>query len=302
MKNRYQTSPTESEVEKITSSELDAGAEKSIIMASSGEINGEPYRWLSIFEKESPGLFDMLVGRPGFFKLTSLTSYQPPNRDSLQVEKIEVLDLDEDGTSEIHVRLHSLWADSTSTGPLIFKKNQDNNWELIALPSVKKTINMSIGNSMKSVLQPHSFFGMKDDRNEKPKPIEELKKMGISEELWEADHNGKVENFTTLRNGGDYIFRNHPIKGYQQVQITSFFSDDEPVLGPHYTVLTMLKIEHYALTVDDLWNWGHPMYSTRPLKLLDIDRDSISKAGIMAHIIDDVFYSYTEFEKIRVKP
>lgn len=48
-------------------------------------------------------------------------------------------------------------------------------------------------------------------------------------------------------------------------------------------------------------NWEYPMYSTRPLRLLDIDMDSIFKAGIKSHTIGDVFYGYTEFEKIRLQ-
>lgn len=300
--HRYNATPTESKIDKIASSELEAAAEKSIIIVGSSKIEGSLYRWISIFEKESPGTFDKLVGRAGFFKLTSLSSYQSPYENSLQVEKIESMDLDEDGTSEIHLRLHATWADSTSTGPLILKKSSNGQWLMITLPSIKSALNNPIRNSVQSAAQPFRLFGMAHDKARGNKALPEFKEMNILEEVWEVNHNGKKHNLTTLRNGGNYLFNNHSIKGYPQIQVISFFSDGGAVLGPHYAVINMFKIVGHELKTDDLWNWGQPMHSDRPLRLTDIDMNSIYKAGIMAHTIGDVFYGYTEFEKFRENP
>lgn len=301
MKKRYGEMITESTIDKITSTELEAGADKSIILSGSTNINDNLYRWVSIFERKPPGVFDKLVGRSGFFNLTSLTSYEAPYFNSLLVDKIEVIDFDGDGASEVHVRLQSIWADSTSFGPLILSKKDDAKWYLSALPSISNAINSPLKNPKMGGRRPYNYFGMVDDEDQKPKPINELKQLGISEEPWSLIHNGEEQEFSTLRNGGDYIFRNHTIKGYAQIQTLSFFIDGGAVLGPHYAVVNMFKFGENGLETDELWNWEYPMYSTRPLRLSEIDMGSILKAGIMSHTVGDVFYGYTEFEKIRVQ-
>lgn len=301
MKRRYGEKITESAIDKISSAELDAGADKSIILSGSTKINDNIYRWVSIFERKPPGVFDKLVGRSGFFNLASLTSYEAPYFNSLVVDKIEVIDFDGDGASEIHVRLQSIWADSTSVGPLIFSKKDGAKWKLSALPSISSAINSPLKTPKMGGRRPYSYFGMVGDEDPKPKPTSELKQLGVSEELWGLNHNGVEQNFSTLRNGGDYIFRNHTIKGHTQIQTLSFFIDGGAVLGPHYAVVNMFKFGENGIETDELWNWEYPMYSIRPLKLSEIDMSSILKAGIMSHTVDDVFYGYTEIEKIRVQ-
>src|SRR5690606_26652086 len=97
MKRRYGEVITENTIDKISSTELDAGADKSIILSGSAKINDNLYRWVSIFERKPPSVFDKLVGRSGFFNLASITSYEAPNFNSLLVDKIEVIDFDGDG-------------------------------------------------------------------------------------------------------------------------------------------------------------------------------------------------------------
>lgn len=301
MKRRYGEVIAENTIDKIFSTELDAGADKSIILSGSTKINDNLYRWVSIFERKPPGVFDKLVGRSGFFNLASLTSYEAPYFNSLLVDKIEVIDFNGDGVSEVHVRLQSIWADSTSVGPLVLSKKDDVKWHVTALPSISNAINLPLKNPQMGGKRPYNYFGMVGDEDPKPKLTSELKLLEISEESWILNHNGEEQNFSTLRNGGDYIFRNHSIKGYTQIQTLSFFIDGGAVLDPHYAVVNMFKFGENAIETDELWNWGYPMYSTRPLRLSEIDMDSILKAGIMAHTEGDVFYGYTEFEKIRVQ-
>jgi hypothetical protein len=289
MKSRYGDVVSESTIDKISSAEIDMGADKSIVFSGSTKINGNIYRWVSIFERSPPRIFDKLVGRSGFFRLSSLTSYEAPYFNSLLVDKIEIIDFDGDGKSEIHIRLKSIWADSTSVGPLILSKNDNAKWHLSTLPSISNAINSPLKNPKMGDRRPYRFFGMVGDEDPQLKTISEL------------NHNGNEQEFSTLRNGGDYIFRNHTIKGYSQIQTLSFFMDGEAVLGPHYAVVNMFKFGENSIETDELWNWEHPMYSTRPLRLLEIDMDSIFEAGIMSHTVGDIFYGYTEFEKIRVQ-
>jgi len=298
---RYGGVASESSIDKLASAGLEVGAEKSIIVAGSVKIDDGQYRWVSIFERSPPGLIDKLVGRPGFFELKSLTSYEAPSFNSLLVDGIEIKDFDGNGTSEIHVRLESVWADSTSVGPIIFTKKEDTQWSMNAVPPISDAINETVKNPEMGGRRPYTFFGMVGDGDPSPKSIDELRQLDISEETWIVNHNGVEKSFTTLRNGGDYTFRTHPVKGYSQIQTLSFFRDGGAVLGPHYAVVNMFKFGEAGLETDDLWNWEYPMYSTRPLRLLDIDLDSISEAGIQAHVAGDVFYGYTEFEKIRVQ-
>lgn len=302
LSKRYASQSIQSEIEKISSPELDAGAEKSIIIAGNAKDKNIIYRWVSIFEKNSPSILDKLIGRSGFFRLTSMTSYKVPSLESLKAERIEAIDMDGDGTLEIHIRLHSTWADSTSTGPLIFKKNQDGKWHLLTIPPVKLTISKQLKNKIPIFAQPYSRFGMPNEKKSILKSAPNFEDMDLSEEAWEANHNGHTHHITTLRNGGDYLIRSHEIKGYPQIIVKSFISDGGAVLGVHYASINMLKINNNALIPDDLWNWGQPMYSTNPIRLTDIDTQSIYKAGIMAHTIGDVFYGHTEFEKIRNSP
>ena len=302
LSKRYNGTQPQSEIEKISSSELDAGAEKSIIIAGKTAENDAIYRWVSIFEKNSPSIFDKLIGRPGFFKLASLTSYKAPYPDSLKAERIEAVDMNGDGTLEIHVKLHSAWADSTSTGPLFYKKDPDGRWNLLTIPPIKSTTSKQLENKTPNFSKPYKRFGMPNEKKSALSSSPNFKDMDLLEDAWAANHNGQTKTITTLRNGGDYLIKNHDIKGYPQVLVISFFSDGAAVLGAHYALINMLKIDGNNLTPDGLWNWGQPMYSTSPIRPTEIDTQSIYKAGIMAHTIGDVFYGYTEFEKIRNAP
>lgn len=239
-------------IDKLLSSELDIGADKSIILVGSIKISDKLYRWISIFERKPPGLFDKLVGRSGFFELTSFTSYEAPYFNSLLIDKVEVVDFDGNGTSEIHIRVKSIWADSTSLGPLILTKEKESKWHLTSLPLMSSAINSPLKNPKMGGRRPYNFFGMVDDDNPELKSINELKKLSISEELWMLNHNREEKSFTTLRNGGDYIFRKHPVKGYSQIQTLSFLVDGEAVLAPHYAVVSVFKLGSGDISLDEL--------------------------------------------------
>lgn len=298
---RYVGTPTENKIDKIVSFELGAAAEKSIVIAGSSIIEGSPYRWISVFEKEAPSIFDKLIGRSAFFQLTSLTSYESFREDTLQVEKIEAMDIDGDGISEIHIRLHSVWADSTSTGPLILKKSSDGQWVMVTIPSIENTLKSPIASTGLHRLGPVRYFEVTNDKPNENRKLPNFNKMAISEEVWEANHNNNKQDIVTLRNGGNYTFKSHAIRGHPQILVLAFFADGGAVLGPHYAVINVFKIVGHEIKTDDLWNWGHPIYSIRPQRLLDISTDVVYGAGISAHILGDVFFGYTEFEKLREK-
>ncbi len=247
-------------------------------------------------------MFDKIVGRPGFFELKSLTTFEAMYKDSLSFDKIEAIDLNNDGVQEIHIKLKSTWADGTSVGPIIYSKNMYGTWGLISLPSISEVINTSPSKRNMKGRKPILFFNLaeNDGQEKETKEIVEIKGLSIDEHVWSANHNGEILKFTTLRNGGDYFFRQHPVKGYSQIQTLAFFHDGGATLGPHYAVVNMFKYEKNKLKVDDLWNWEEPIYTARPLRLLEIEIDFIEKAGIQAHISGDVFYGYIGYEKIRL--
>ncbi len=279
--------------------EVDLGSDKTVFLLGTAESNDKIYRWISIFDKEKQGIFDKIVGRPGFFELKSLTIFEAMYEDSLLFDKIEAIDLDNDGVQEIHIRLKSTWADGTSVGPILYSKDMYGAWGFISLPSISETNNTSPSKRNMRGRKPHRFFGMARNggQDKETKSIEEIREFSIYEHVWSANHNGEILKFTTLRNGGDYFFQQHPVKGYSQIQTLAFFQDGNASLGPHFAVVNMFKYEKNKLKVDDLWNWEEPIYTARPLRLLEIEIDSIEKAGIQAHITGDVFYGYIGYEK-----
>lgn len=280
--------------------EIDIGSDKTVFLLGTAESNEKIYRWVSIFDKEKQGIIDKIVGRPGFFEFKSLTSFEVMYKDSLSFEKIEVIDLDNDGVQEIHIKFKSTWADGTSVGPILYSKDMYGAWEVVSLPSISETNNTSPSKRNMRGRKPYLFFDMAKNDGKETKAIEKIKKFSIYEDVWSANHNGEVLTFTTLRNGGDYFFQQHPVKGHSQIQTLAFFHDGGAALGPHFAVVNMFRYEKNKLKVDDLWNWGEPIYTARPLRLLGIEIDSIGKAGIKAHISGDVFYGYIGYEKIRL--
>lgn len=139
---------------------------------------------------------------------------------------------------------------------------------------------------------------MKDASDEVSRPpLQQLKDTGVYEDKWVLTHNSEKVSFVTLRNGGTYQVRTHPVKNHVHFVTVAFFADGHAILSAHFAVVNVFVLEDRVLTHDLLWNWGFPMVSVVPLRPTDIDLNSIAKAGVLAHIIGNTFFGYTEFER-----
>ena len=138
-----------------------------------------------------------------------------------------------------------------------------------------------------------------DKKNIKIKNLVDIVKGGVYEDLWEANIDGVMRHYSSVSNGGYYSFMRHPQREHLDLFVLTFAQDDQAVLGPHYAIASMLAYKNNELVFDDLWNWGHPMASIKPLRTNQVERDSLIEAGISSHIDGDNFYGYTEFEKKR---
>lgn len=301
---------SESAVPMVTNflaQEFDIHSLKSILMFGIWEPKNsaaEWYRWIAVFEPKEPRLIDRLVGRPGLYDLVWFGHMAIPCPDSLAPAKLEVVDFDGDGVPEVHATLTSTWGDSASIGPLILKKTQSNGWRATALPSISAlTSNVLQGksphpNGVDPPGRPFSYFGMNDTSAEDAiPPAQDLRKARVYEDNWTLVQNGMGMQFATLRNGGTYQFRKHPVRGHVQVATLAFFVDGRATLSTHYAIVSFFALDSEKMMSDLFWNWGFPMVSMIPLRPSDIDLDSIGMAGVKAHIIGNTFFGYTGFER-----
>lgn len=297
------------EITRFLAQDFDVNPMKSIVMFGIWEPKKDTedlYRWIAIFEPQEQGLLDKIAGRPGFYQLKWFGHIEVSSPDLLVPSKVEVMDFDGDGIPEIHIKLKSTWGDSTSVGPLILKRYQGGEWQAIVLPSISVLTSQVLSGNLPSRDkmtpggQPYSYFGMATSKHFLRPPIKQLANDGVYEDKWTLTHNGEKVPFVTLRNGGTYQVQKHPFKDYMQFATVAFFDDGNSVLGGHYAVVNFLILGERELKRDLLWNWGFPMVSIVPLKPKDIELDSVTKAGIAAHIIGNVFYGYTEFERLTI--
>jgi len=294
----YKTDFQNISIDKLYFNELGLSSEKTIFLMGTAVYNKEYVKWITVFEKAAPRLIDKIVGRPGSYELTSISSAKVSDKAAFTFEKIESFDIDSDGILEVHLTIKTLAADCVFVGPLFLSKNDSGKWELLTIPSISEKHKENYHHN-KMPLTPIDFFGMVGDEGDLELGILDLKKLDVLEEQYEIIHNDSIYNLNLLKNGGDYFIKEHEVRGYTQIQTLSFLNDGNAVLMPHYAVVIVFKIYNNKLIIDELWNWGNPIYSIRPLKLVDIDVDSIYKAGIFAHTDGDVFFGETEFEKIR---
>lgn len=296
----------------IKSEPLDLSVTNSIFVYGTFLNNeGEICRFLNIFEPKSPNLFDKIAGRMGFYESKSFTYVNvEDSEDALLPESIEIKDIDQDGNKEILVHVKSTWADASSRGIFILKKGFDDEWKLLSLHSLSKTLSNFLSSkteterleTQKPLKSPNVFFGDLKRKDVDTKRI--MKKMagyGIYEDLWEVNHNGDKMEITMIRNGGIIKEFKHPYKNNFQLGIAVDIDDDRAVQGNHQVMISFVKIGNDDLETDIFWNWGYPMISVVPTKISDIDLSEFWKIGISSHEISNSFFGYTEFEKVVAK-
>lgn len=278
-----------------------------VLFGTAKQDGGETdIRFLAIFEPNGQSVVDKITDSPGFYRLASFSHFEVPDSESLLSKKIEANDLDQDGNKEIIVHLKSNWADSTSLGLVVLKKDENGDWNFLSLPSITNLMRRTAAGLYKPPARPpvssgpipvFGTMGKSSDLSNLP-PFSELAEWGVSEDNWTATHDGRDVEFVTLRNGGNYYVKSHVVKGHTQILTVAFSRDENAVQGPHYAIVSAFRFSHNALVRDDLWNWGYPMTSDVALNLGDLDIDSLHKGGVLAHVVGNTFYGYTDFQKL----
>lgn len=130
-------------------------AETAIFFGSWGPAGEEHFRnsYIALFDPAPEGLLDRLVGRRSQYRLASLTTFEEPGCDSVEVHRVEAIDLDNDGSRELHLRAKATWADGISVSPLIYKRSHSGSWDLVALPSIAE-----LAGEIASGRRPHPVF------------------------------------------------------------------------------------------------------------------------------------------------
>jgi hypothetical protein len=295
--------------------QTDIGLAETVVLFGSWGQPGNSYlpnHYVAVLDPAGEGLLDRLVGRQSFYELSSLTLIRQPTPDLLEVTNFEVLDVDNDGSKEIHLRLRATWADGISVTPLIYRRRSPRGWDLIVLPPIEETVQDIVAGK-----QPHpdippmmSPIVAFDGSINKSKTKQENKKIredithlfppSVFQDDIPVTHDGRDFHLCFLRNGGDYVFRKHPVKNHFQIAVVGQLVDDRGVQADHHLVVMFLVLDGLQLKPDTLWNWGHAMFSLRPTKTSEISLDEIAIAGVRAHVAGNSFFGYTEFQRLEM--
>jgi hypothetical protein len=256
-------------------------------------------RWIGVFEPKEQGVLDKIVGRSGFFKLSYIGFIPISSPEELVAKNIDVKDFDFNGVSEFVINLESQWGDSKANGFLIAKKNSSDLWNVSGLPDMEKSIQQSIDKNIPEVAglhspgKPYIYFG---DAREKRKPLPG--ENDFNQDVYSISSGSKKTYFSMLRNAGVFTFVESKNRKNIDIATLAFIADDKAVLSSHYSAVTLYVMTDEGLKRDINWNWGYSMLSATPIKPANIDLNSIIKAGIEAHTIGNISFSYTSFERL----
>lgn len=290
----------------IISQSLDLSTNNSVFVYSTAVSGEDIYRILAVFEPQRQNILDKLVGRPGFYRLASSSWIHVPYTNNLLPENIKIEDYDLDGNKEIVIRIKSVWADSTSSGLIVLKKNDDEIWRFLSLPSLSTGLSDFLSGKLphpeglSPVSSPIIWFGQLESPDVN---FDEIRKSyanySIYEDDWKVTHNGISQKFITLRNGGVIEQTRHPFANHLQFGVVANVSDGNAVLGIHNLFITYFKLGNRELERDILWNWGFPMLTIAPQELSGIDLNEFHQVGISTHLINGTFFGYTEFQRVQ---
>lgn len=292
--------------------ETDVGMPETVILAGQWMNNLEGSLcnyYVAIFDPEQDSILDKLSGRNSFYSLSSFTSIQNLYPNNFEVTEFESIDIDNDGSKELHLRVRATWGDGVSVSPLIFKRKTSRGWQLITLPSVEQVALEIIDGKQPHpgfapLHSPHTIFAGDYSgtyTNTAIGSITNLFPISLYQDELETTHNGKNRLLYLLRNGGEYQLRKHLIKKHFQIATVAQMDDGTCVQGDHHLLVTFFEIFNNNLRPDVLWNWGYPMISTTPLKMSDIFIEDIAAGGIDAHVVGNSFFGYTDFQRLEVK-
>lgn len=304
------TRPDSIDFNSVISQSLDLNPSASIFVYGTIKKDSKITRILAIFEPDELNILDKIVGRSPFFSITSLTQISVEDQDSLIPFDIKTEDYDLDGNKEIVVNVKSKWADSSSSGIILLKKTLENEWHFLSIPPLKDKLKQIINaeepssDDVQPIMEPTIWFAPENGSKKFNiyKNIDLYRNFDIYEDTWMAIHNGVKKNFITLRNRGVIKEFRHPHRSYPEFGIIATINDDEAVLSEHRIFVTFLKLGETELETDKLWNWGYPMLSLIPEEITNINLDDFHKIGIDSHIIDGIFFGYTDFERVNARP
>ncbi len=216
------------------------------------------YRFLAIFDAQSPNWIDKLVGRSGFYELTYFVTIATVSSDSLVQKLVKAINIDGDGSKEILIGVNSTRADSSSNGVIVLSKSADGNWHFASLPSLRPQLAtaLAINGDRRSAVWLRRSGAKADDI-----AIDAIEKCTIYEDVWEANDGTRTIPFVTLRNGGRIDLGTHPELDYPVYAVADVLADERSAAAPRHVLVSFLRFKNAQFEVDPTLNDGLPMIS-----------------------------------------
>lgn len=279
---------------------LDLSASNSVfVFGTVTTENDDIFRFLGVFQPSAPGWLDRIVGRPGFFRPTYLAVI--PAGDDLDVvaSNVDIKDIDLDGNKEIFIAVKSTRADNVPTGLIILKKDHNDTWNVLSMPSVDQGLKTLIATRGLGPDDSSTIWFAAKSQSERvmARERESYRRFKVSEESIEVMHSGKTTTLPMLQNGGRFELFTHPETGYPQLGVVAAIDDDEGVIRNHHVMVTFFRIEERMIAVDPAWNWGKPMLSLDAEDIEDIHLKDFQTMGINSHTIDGIYFSPSGFRR-----
>lgn len=286
------------------SEKIDFELKETVFTYGSFSIGENYYRVVGIFSIKEPSIIEKMISRPNYYECKACYIIDALYPDTLNIYNIESFDFDLDGRKDFVIYLRSQWADATSRGVLIVKKNENQEWSLVSLPSSYEILNKYLNDELaeKNDERMNNRYTLFIVDNKKMKlsekeTFEYLEKSQVYEDDMKIFSKSGIEHLYTLRNGGSFELFSHPFKNNVDLFITVFFSEGVATMSDHYCAVICYKLIGDKLKPDENWNWGFPMYSQVPTKAREISSEKMYQGGIEAHIMENIYVGYTEFEK-----
>lgn len=282
---------------------LDLSASNSVfVFGTVTTENNDIFRFLGVFQPSAPGLLDRIVGRPGFLRATYVAVIPAIDELDVVASNVDFKDIDLDGNKEIFVTVKSTRADNIPTGLIILKKDSNDVWNVLSMPSVDQSLKTLIASrglapSLRGDSSKIWFDAQGQTEHVAARERENYRRFEVSEELIDVMHSGKTTTLPMLQNGGRFELFTNPETGYPQLGVVASINDDEGVVENHHVMVAFFRIEERQVEVDPAWNWGRPMLSVDTEDIDGIDLKDFQAMGIGSHTIDGIYFSPSGFRR-----
>lgn len=286
------------------SEKIDFELKETVFTYGSFTVGENYYRVIGIFSVKEPSFIEKMISRPNYYECKACYIIDALYPDTLNIYNIESYDFDLDGRKDFIIYLRSQWADATSRGVVIVKRNENQEWSLVALPSSYAILNKYLndeldGKNDERMNNRYKLF-IVDDKKMKlseKEIFEYLAKSQVYEDDMKVFSKNGIEHIYTVRNGGSFDIFTHPFRDNIDLLVTVFFNEGISTMSDHYCAVICYNLIGDKLKADENWNWGFPMYSQVPTKAREISNEKMYQGGIEAHIMEHIYVGYTEFEK-----